>query len=184
MCRKKPPPSQDNLLTQITFHSYLIVLVSHTDKLLARLAEPCKGPPHEFSDSVETCQYPFLYLTKQPQRGKLWCKAHLFRKAAPFASGLPWMKHDLQFPHLNPSNILCSLLVSLPFSSAWEKARSSQSPSKDAYSRLCIYMLSWRCHEIHLRVLLVGFLLHHTFVQKLGFDKNTVSKVFQSISGT
>lgn len=88
MCRKKTPPSQDNLLTQITFHSYLIVLVSHTDKLLARLAEPCKGPPHEFSDSVETCQYPFLYLTKQPQRGKLWCKAHLFRKAAPFASGL------------------------------------------------------------------------------------------------
>lgn len=87
--QKKTPPSQDNLLTQITFHSYLIVLVSHTDKLLARLAEPCKGPPHEFSDSVETCQYPFLYLTKQPQRGKLWCKAHLFRKAAPFASGLP-----------------------------------------------------------------------------------------------
>lgn len=135
VCRKKHP-SQDNLLTQITFHSYLIMLVSHTDKLLARLSEPWKGPPHEFSDSVETCQCPFLFLTKQPQQGKLWCKAHSFCKAAPFVSGLPWMKHDLQFPHLNPSNILCSLLVSLPFSSAWEKARSSQSASKDAYSRL------------------------------------------------
>lgn len=76
MCRKKPPkPSQDNLLTQITFHSYLIMLVSHTDKLLARLSEPCKGPPHEFSDSVETCQCPFLYLTKSLSKGS--CGARL-----------------------------------------------------------------------------------------------------------
>lgn len=86
---KKKQTSQDNLLTQITFHSYLMMLLSHTDKLLARLPEPCKGPPHEFSDSVETCQCPFLYLTKQPQQGKLWCKAHLFCKVAPFVSALP-----------------------------------------------------------------------------------------------
>lgn len=37
---------------------------------------------------------------------------------------------------------------------------------------------------MYLRVLPVGFLLHHTFVQKLGFDENIVSKVFPSISGT